>query len=91
MVAAIDAWLELAERRRIDAAIVEGYTRIPQAPTTISIASPRRPSADPSPRNRGEVKRGEVWWARDDVGARPHLVLTRDAAIPLLTRVVTCP
>jgi Arc/MetJ-type ribon-helix-helix transcriptional regulator len=30
MVAAIDAWLELAERRRIDAAIVEGYTRIPQ-------------------------------------------------------------
>ena len=30
MVAAIDAWLERAERRRIDAAIVEGYTRIPQ-------------------------------------------------------------
>ena len=30
MVAAIDAWLELAERRRIDAAIVEGYTRVPQ-------------------------------------------------------------
>ena len=30
MVSAIDLWLELAEERRIDAAIVEGYTRIPQ-------------------------------------------------------------
>jgi mRNA interferase MazF len=37
------------------------------------------------------VNRGEVWWAYDEVGGRPYLVLTRDAVIPLLTRVVAVP
>ena len=37
------------------------------------------------------MTRGEVWWARDEIGVRPYLVLTRDAAIPLLTRVVAVP
>ena len=35
------------------------------------------------------MTRGDVWWADlPDVGRRPVLVLTRDTAIPLLTRVV---
>ena len=34
------------------------------------------------------VARGEVWWGDDpDAGRRPFLVLTRDAAIPLLNQV----
>lgn len=37
-------------------------------------------------------RRGEVWWAEapDDKG-RPFLVLTRDAAIPVLHRLVVAP
>ena len=38
------------------------------------------------------MRRGEVWWA--DVpgsGRRPYLVLTRDPAIPLLTRLLAVP
>jgi mRNA interferase MazF len=31
------------------------------------------------------VNRGEVWWVEDpDLGRRPHLVLTRQTAIPVL-------
>jgi len=38
------------------------------------------------------VTRGEVWWVeRPEVGRRPHLVLTRDAAIPVLTSVMAAP
>jgi mRNA interferase MazF len=35
------------------------------------------------------VNRGEVWWLEDpDVGRRPVLVLTRQAAIPVLSSVL---
>jgi mRNA interferase MazF len=38
------------------------------------------------------VRRGEVWWTEDpETGRRPHLVLTRDAAIPVLTAVLAVP
>lgn len=36
--------------------------------------------------------RGEVWWIEEaDLGRRPALVLTRDAAIPVLTWVLVAP
>lgn len=36
--------------------------------------------------------RGEVWWAEDaDLGRRPVLVLTRDAAIPVLDWLLVAP
>lgn len=35
------------------------------------------------------VNRGEIWWLEDeDLGRRPACVLTRQAAIPVLTSVV---
>jgi mRNA interferase MazF len=38
------------------------------------------------------VNRGEVWWVeRPNVGRRPHLVLTRQRAIPVLSSVVAVP
>jgi len=38
------------------------------------------------------VKRGEVWWVEHpETGRRPHLILTREAAIPVLTSVLTVP
>ena len=38
------------------------------------------------------VGRGEVWWVEDPtVGRRPYLVLTRDAAIPVLRNIVGVP
>jgi mRNA interferase MazF len=38
------------------------------------------------------VNRGEVWWAElPGHAGRPYLILTRDAAIPLLTRVTAVP
>jgi mRNA interferase MazF len=38
------------------------------------------------------VNRGEVWWVeRPNAGRRPHLVLTRDSAIPVLRSVVAVP
>ncbi len=37
-------------------------------------------------------KRGEVWWGElPDVGRRPFLVMTRDAAIPVLTTLLAAP
>jgi len=37
-------------------------------------------------------QRGEVWWFEDpDLGRRPGLVLTRDAAIPVLGWVLVAP
>jgi len=38
------------------------------------------------------VRRGEIWWVeRPEAGRRPHLVLTRDAAIPVLNSVLAVP
>ena len=38
------------------------------------------------------MRRGDVWWVEHpSVGRRPHLVLTRDAAIERLTRVLGVP
>jgi mRNA interferase MazF len=38
------------------------------------------------------VNRGEVWWAEHpEAGRRPFLVLTREAAIPVLRRIVAVP
>lgn len=39
-----------------------------------------------------EPRRGEVWWGEiEDLGRRPFLVMTRDAAIPVLTTLVAAP
>lgn len=39
-----------------------------------------------------EPRRGEVWWGEiEDVGRRPFLVVTRTAAIPVLTSVLAAP
>lgn len=37
------------------------------------------------------MKRGEVWWASLPSGRRPVVVLTRDAAIPLLGSITVAP
>jgi mRNA interferase MazF len=38
------------------------------------------------------VARGEVWWHEHPTGgARPHLILTRNEAIPLLHQVIAIP
>lgn len=38
------------------------------------------------------MNRGEVWWAEHpDAGRRPYLVLTRQAAIPVLRQVLAAP
>jgi mRNA interferase MazF len=38
------------------------------------------------------VSRGELWWVEDpELGRRPHLVLTRQAAIPVLNAYITVP
>ncbi|MEO5634685.1 type II toxin-antitoxin system PemK/MazF family toxin [Gaiella sp.] len=38
------------------------------------------------------MKRGEVWWVEDPgAGRRPHLVVTRDSAIPVLRNVLAVP
>jgi mRNA interferase MazF len=38
------------------------------------------------------VNRGEIWWAEHpEAGRRPYLVLTRQAAIPVLDRVLAVP
>lgn len=39
-----------------------------------------------------EPRRGEVWWGElADVGRRPFLVMTRDAAIPVLRTLLVAP
>jgi mRNA interferase MazF len=39
-----------------------------------------------------EPHRGDVWWGEvSGVGRRPYLVVTREGAIPVLTRVVCAP
>ena len=38
------------------------------------------------------MNRGEVWWVEDPAaGRRPHLVLTRQAAIPVLKAYIAVP
>ena len=38
------------------------------------------------------MRRGEIWWAdAPEVGRRPYLVLTRDAAIPVVNAVLAVP
>ena len=38
------------------------------------------------------MNRGEVWWVeRPQVGRRPHLVLTREHAVPVLRSVIAVP
>lgn len=38
------------------------------------------------------MRRGEVWWVEDpDAGRRPHLVLTRAAAIPVVHQLIAAP
>ncbi|MFN8223770.1 MAG: type II toxin-antitoxin system PemK/MazF family toxin [Gaiellales bacterium] len=38
------------------------------------------------------MRRGEVWWVeRPGAGARPHLILTRDAVIDVVTSVLGVP
>ena len=38
------------------------------------------------------MRRGEIWWVeRPEAGRRPHLILTRDAAIPVLNSVLAVP
>jgi mRNA interferase MazF len=38
------------------------------------------------------VNRGEVWWVEDpEAGRRPHLILTRQSAIPVLNAYLAVP
>lgn len=38
------------------------------------------------------MSRGEMWWVEHpSIGRRPHLVLTRDAAIPVLNDLLVVP
>lgn len=53
------------------------------------MGSRRHSRRDP---RRAVVARGEVWWVEHpEAGRRPFLVLTRQAAIPLLTAVLAVP
>ena len=38
-----------------------------------------------------EPRQGEIWWAEADDKRRPVLVVTRNEAIPVLSRVVVAP
>lgn len=38
------------------------------------------------------MNRGEVWWAEDpDAGRRPHLIMTRESAVPVLHALIAVP
>jgi mRNA interferase MazF len=38
------------------------------------------------------VRRGEIWWGEvADAGRRPFLIMTRDAAVPVLSSLVVAP
>lgn len=53
-----------------------------------------RPASSRFAKSHGEdtVRRGEIWWVEHpEAGRRPHLVLTRDAAIPVLNSVLAVP
>src|SRR5216683_2304700 len=58
--------------------------------------APARPvgrgGGDPLDQGRAVVGRGEVWWVEDpEAGRRPHLVLTRAPAIPVLHSLLAVP
>lgn len=42
-------------------------------------------------RHPGTPRRGEIWWAEVEDKRRPVLVVTRDAAIPVLSAIVVAP
>jgi mRNA interferase MazF len=43
-------------------------------------------------RRRALVTRGEVWWVEDpEAGRRPHLILTRESAVPILHSMIAAP
>jgi mRNA interferase MazF len=84
---AIEAYLADDVDARIDAAIVAGYRRRPQEPDAWADAAARE-----GDRRRALVTRVEIWWAEHpEAGRRPFLVLTREAAIPVVNRVVAVP
>ena len=37
------------------------------------------------------MNRGEVWWVERPAGRRPHLILARQQAIPVLTTILAVP
>ena len=38
------------------------------------------------------MNRGEIWWAEHpEIGRRPYLILTRQAAIPVVNRLLVAP
>lgn len=37
------------------------------------------------------MRQGEIWWAQADDKRRPVLIVTRDEAIPVLSRVIVAP
>jgi mRNA interferase MazF len=36
-------------------------------------------------------QQGEIWWAESENKRRPYLIVTRSAAVPVLTKVVAAP
>ena len=49
-------------------------------------------SCDRVDQGRTLVTRGEMWWVeRPEHGRRPHLVLTRETAVPLLSSFIAVP
>jgi mRNA interferase MazF len=36
-------------------------------------------------------QQGEIWWAESEDKRRPYLIVTRSAAVPVLTKVVAAP
>ena len=80
IVDAIERLVDEPEQREIDRRIAEGYTRFPQTAGREPLGGDLRSRVDP-----GEAlvkSRRGGWVARPEVARRPHLVLTRDAAIP---------
>ena len=50
------------------------------------------PGSGRGDRSRALVARGEIWWVEHpDAGRRPFLVLTRQAAIPVLNALLAVP
>ena len=71
----------------IDAAIVEGYARPGTRAGPLGVRGSARRD-----QGRALVARGEVWWVEHpEAGRRPFLVLTRQAAIPVLNALLAVP
>ena len=83
---AVERYLEADREAEIDRRIVEAYTRQPQRDAWGEAA------AEAARRRGALVNRGEVWWIEHpEAGRRPACVLTRQAAIPVLTSVLVAP